>query len=745
MPQITYLDFDILIKRDADGFCAQLIKSPVGRAVSTFQLPFTDGEIENFLLRIGHKRRSVRGLDSSNVAKAESFGRTLFDAVFKDELLSCFRRSLDDASRQNSGLRIRLRLTDVPELADLPWEYLYCPSAADFLGLSIDTPVVRDLDLPEKSDPPLAVTQPLRILVMISLPEGEEELEVEREWRNLNEALADLLRQKSVILDRLERPTLPRLQRQLRLHDYHIFHFIGHGGFEQDGQNGVLIFEDDDLASQPRKVNGQELGRVFRDHKSIRLIILNACEGARNSRSDPFAGMAQSLIRRLVPAVIAMQFEITDKAAITFAHEFYRALAECYPVDAALAEARKIMAATPNSVEWATPVLYMRSPNGRIFDVQPAPSTSPLKEAPVEKEVSVRIESISSTDSLSPEKLARLEEPAGIMDPESPFYIERPNEKSIIEIISRKGRKGMTVAIKAPGQMGKSTLLHRLVNVTKEGKQVCYFDFQQFGTEALNNGEIFFRQFCAFLTNQLEMDEQLERYDKLRRGLGNSGGCTTFVERHVLREINRPLLMAFDETDAFFDSNFRSDFFMMVRSWHGKRAISANWKEVDIIFVTSAELSQLIDDGSPFNVGDPVVLSDFNEQEVKKLNLLCGSPLDTKHEKELINLLGGHPYLVRRALYVVASKQLEAAALFSSALSERGPFGNHLGSLFSRIYGRRNLVEGLREVLINNACSDEGVTLRLINLGIVYREGRKVIPRCALYQNYFKERLNVQR
>lgn len=745
MPQVTYFDFDILIKRDADGFCAQVIKSPVGRAVSTFKLPFTDGEIENFLLRIGHKRRSVRGLDSSNVAKAESFGRKLFEAVFKDELLSCFRRSLDDASRQNSGLRIRLRLTDVPELADLPWEYLDCPSAADFLGLSIDTPVVRDLDLPEKSDPPLAVTQPLRILVMISLPEGEEQLEVEREWKNLNEALADLLREKLVILDRLDRPTLPRLQRQLRLHDYHIFHFIGHGGFEQDGQNGVLIFEDDDLASQPRKVNGQELGRVFRDHKSIRLVILNACEGARNSRSDPFAGMAQSLIRRLVPAVIAMQFEITDKAAITFAHEFYRALAEGYPVDAALAEARKIMAATPNSVEWATPVLYMRSPNGRIFDVQPRASAPVVKEVPAQKEVPVQTASVSATGSLSPEKLARLEEPAGIMDPESPFYIERLNETSIVEAITSKDRKGMTVAIKAPGQMGKSTLLHRLVNVTKEGKQVCYFDFQQFGTEALNNGDIFFRQFCAFLTNQLEMDEQLERYDNLRKALGNTGACTTFIERHVLRQINRPLLMALDETDAFFDARFRSDFFMMLRSWHGRRAFSPNWKEVDIFLVTSADLPQLIDDGSPFNIGSPVVLNDFSEDEVKRLNVLCGSPLDTKYEKELMSLLGGHPYLVRRALYMVASKQLDAATLFSSALSDRGPFKDHLNSLFTRLYGKQNIIEGLREVLINNTCSDERVTLRLIGAGIVFREGRKVIPRCALYQNYFKERLNVQR
>jgi outer membrane protein assembly factor BamD (BamD/ComL family) len=110
----------------------------------------------------------------------------------------------------------------------------------------------------------------------------------------------------------------------------------------------------------------------------MRLAILNACEGGRASRNDPFAGTAQSLVQQGLPAVIAMQFEISDQAAITFTREFYAALADGYPVDAALTEARlAIFAANDSGLEWGTPVLYMRAPDGRIFDLTATPPKLP--------------------------------------------------------------------------------------------------------------------------------------------------------------------------------------------------------------------------------------------------------------------------------------------------------------------------------------------------------------------------------
>ena len=105
-----------------------------------------------------------------------------------------------------------------------------------------------------------------------------------------------------------------------------------------------------------------ELGRSWPTRSTLRLAVLNACEGARSSVDDPFSGVATSLVRREIPAVVAMQLEITDRAAITFACELYAALADGYAIDAALAEARKAIFADENEVEWATPVLFMRVP-----------------------------------------------------------------------------------------------------------------------------------------------------------------------------------------------------------------------------------------------------------------------------------------------------------------------------------------------------------------------------------------------
>ena len=105
------------------------------------------------------------------------------------------------------------------------------------------------------------------------------------------------------------------------------------------------------------------------DEDSLRLVVLNSCEGARSSRVDPFSGVAASLVHFDIPAVVAMQFEITDRAAVVFGGEFYAALADGYPVDSALAEARKAIFADQNDVEWGTPVLFMRVADGRIFDV----------------------------------------------------------------------------------------------------------------------------------------------------------------------------------------------------------------------------------------------------------------------------------------------------------------------------------------------------------------------------------------
>jgi CHAT domain-containing protein len=316
------------------------------------------------VLKLSRPRSAVRRVDSPELELVRGFGGSLFESLFAGRVRDVYRSSLASAQKENCGLRISLALTGTPELMPLPWEYLYDDPA--FLSISTWTPVVRYLDLPA-SRRPLLVQRPLRILGMVSSPSDVVELDVGQERQKLEEALAPLVAQGGVQVRWLERATLQALQRELRRDEYHIFHYIGHGGYDRATDDGVLVLEDEEGRS--RLVSGPELATLLADETSLRLAVLNACEGARSSVSDPFSGVASSLVRREIPAVIAMQLEITDRAAITFASELYSALADGYAVDAALAEARKAIYSDRNDVEWATPVLFMRVPDGRIFDI----------------------------------------------------------------------------------------------------------------------------------------------------------------------------------------------------------------------------------------------------------------------------------------------------------------------------------------------------------------------------------------
>lgn len=373
----TYLDFDLLIEPGEHGYHIRVIHSPVGPAEADFTLPFSDQDLKMLVLQVFRlsARRSVRTVSSPELKEIRSFGTRLYGAVFDGAIGTCLIRSLDKARSSQAGLRVRIHLDDVPALANVPWEFLYDAGTDDFLCLSDQTPLIRYIDLAEGSAP-FFVSPPLRVLTVVSSPSGYPPLDVEKEWQNVNQALQGLVAQGRVAVDRLETPTMEALQQRLRRTDYHILHFIGHGTFDEKREDGVLLFED--LAGKGDPVGAESLGVLLNDHESMRLVLLNACEGARTSATDPFAGTAQSLVRKGIPAVIAMQFEVTDEAAMELSKEFYSSLADGWPIDAALAEARKAVFTRVNAVEWATPVLYMRAPDGRIFDLEtPVPVIEP--------------------------------------------------------------------------------------------------------------------------------------------------------------------------------------------------------------------------------------------------------------------------------------------------------------------------------------------------------------------------------
>ncbi len=251
-------------------------------------------------------------------------------------------------------------------LDNLPWEYLYSAGLGRFLVLSTDTPVVRYIDLTHRPAT-LMMTPPLRLLVVVASPRELPALDLEGEWARLQSALGGVERSGLLELRLLHEPTIQALQRTLWESDFNVLHFLGHGTFDDATRDGRLLFEKADGSAHP--VSGEYLGTLLHDHHTMRLVTINACEGARTSAEDPFAGIAQSLVRQGIPAVVAMQFVITDRAAIQFASTFYSAVAAGTPVDESLARARKVIFGADNDIEWGIPVLYSRSADGRVFDV----------------------------------------------------------------------------------------------------------------------------------------------------------------------------------------------------------------------------------------------------------------------------------------------------------------------------------------------------------------------------------------
>jgi Tol biopolymer transport system component len=368
MASRRYLNFDLLLEQEGEGrYQARVTDSPLGETPSVrFQLPFDATTLENLLLKLDPGRSGTRRVGATGQQQAAmDFGGPLYRAVFSGDLALAWQRSLDRArAEQAGGLRLRLRLNDAPAIAGLPWELLYDAKTNNFLAQSERTPVVRFLDVPQVPRP-IAVDGPLRVLAIISSPIDLEELDVEAEWRRIGEALATRVQAGLVVVDRLPSATIGELGTWLRKHQTHVIHFVGHGDFDDQLREGVIYFQDQHGRSSP--VTSSILGPYLRDHDPLRMVVLNACRSARTDAVDPFGGMAQGLVQQDATAVVAMQFPISDRAAVTFTGEFYGALVDGLPVDQAVSSARKSLLADFRD-EWATPVLFLRSPDGNIFE-----------------------------------------------------------------------------------------------------------------------------------------------------------------------------------------------------------------------------------------------------------------------------------------------------------------------------------------------------------------------------------------
>lgn len=350
----SYSDFELLIERAGKRCRARVLRSPAGTGAGPiFDLP-PEGEPEG-RREVPVSRRSGKGRNllpgsSSGKTSHESFGRRLFRVVFAGPVLALWQESL---GRAGKSLRLRIRLEDDSRLLNVPWELLDDPDRG---VIAVKWPVVRFLEGPIIPRH-LPVRGPLKILAILSCPEGVTPLDVEKEWRILDRVLGALV---AVVLEKLVEPTLEQIRRVLQAEEWQILHFVGHG------EPGALVLGDPNGGGWA--VGNDQLGVLFLQD-SLRLVVLNACEGACPGTSDPFSGVAQTFVKRGIPAVLAMQRQVSDRVAIAFAEHFYRALSRGFPIDSALMKAREELY-SQNEAEWMVPVLYLSAPEGELVEAE---------------------------------------------------------------------------------------------------------------------------------------------------------------------------------------------------------------------------------------------------------------------------------------------------------------------------------------------------------------------------------------
>jgi hypothetical protein len=367
-----------------DGGLRVGMRAPAGEASADLASPFTADELARFTAVFSG---SAPVSDAEHGALARQLGDRLFAFLFRtdDGLRALYIATLERAAAGDMAVRVRISAGNAGAFGALPFEALRDP-ARDVLAFSRSTPVVRSPQF-VSFRPPRKAAAPLRVLAVFASPADFPALDTAAEWARLNTATARAQGNGLLVVERLEPPTLAALRHRLREGEFHIVHFVGHGTADARGA-GMVAFEDGvpgpDGRAGSQIVTGSQLGREIGEETSVRLVVLNACQTATDTPGDPLEGLASTLTARGIPAVVGMQYPIGDRAAQVFSEEFYRALTDGLPIDGAMSDARRAIAAENGRADWVIPALFLRAETADLFDMTDTrePAARPLPEAP---------------------------------------------------------------------------------------------------------------------------------------------------------------------------------------------------------------------------------------------------------------------------------------------------------------------------------------------------------------------------
>ena len=335
------------------------------------------------------------------------------------------------------------------------------------------------------------------------------------------------------------------------------------------------------------------------------------------------------------------------------------------------------------------------------------------------------------------------EEPEGQVSLDSPFYVERPPiESDCYEAI--QGPAGL-IRIKAPRQMGKSSLMSRILHhANQQGYRTASLNLQSADAEFFASLDLFLQWFCAIITEELELEEKLDKYWK--GPLGSKNKCSKYFQRYLLSEIDSPIALGLDEVDLIFQyPEIATDFFGLLRAWHERGKNEPVWKKLRLTIVHSKEVYIPLNiNQSPFNVGLPVELPELTAGQVGQSVAIHGLDWTAQEIEELMAMVGGHPYLVRRALYQIARGRMTLAELLQVAPTEEGPYSDRLRRHLLNLEENPDLMAAIKKVVAADAPVEIGTAegFKLRSMGLVKFQGNAVMPLCNLYRQYFRDRLD---
>ena len=337
-----------------------------------------------------------------------------------------------------------------------------------------------------------------------------------------------------------------------------------------------------------------------------------------------------------------------------------------------------------------------------------------------------------------------LEEPEGQVPLDSKFYVKRPGVES--ECYKTILKPNALICIKAPRQMGKTSLMTRILHHAEEkgGCRAISLSFQKADADSLANLDKFLRWFCERITRRLNLpvENVSEQWTAIYDSKSN---CDEYIE-NLLKEMDKPLILGLDEVDQIFEhQEIARDFFGLLRAWHEQGKNDEIWKKLRFVLVHSKEVYILSDvSQSPFNVGTSIELPEFTHEQISDLAESHGLNWTPDQIDSLMATVGGHPYLVRLAFYEIACGHITLEKLLKDAPTDSGIYYKHLHRhLMNLKDADQNLVKAMKQVV-----SAEGPVVieakekfKLRSMGLIKFQGNAVVPLCGLYYHYFRTHL----